>query len=132
MVLLKILNLLNVLLITNPHSGAFPLNLNDFSVFSNLKELCLDGLHISKMEGLENLTKLEILSLPANDISEIEGINNLMNLKYLDLSGNKIKEFNKNKLPPNLQELIIYDNPISYSKELKDFIRLSESCDVRS
>lgn len=47
---------------------------------------------ISKVEGLEGLTKLRNLELAANKIREIEGLETLTGLEELWLGKNKITE----------------------------------------
>ena len=40
---------------------------------------------VTKLEGLENLKKLEVLYLGSSDIVKIEGLKGLTNLKWLSL-----------------------------------------------
>ena len=48
--------------------------------------------NISKIEGLDNLTKLSILDLRNNQIDTIQGLDNLNNLEGLGISNNNIPE----------------------------------------
>lgn len=73
----------------------------------NLKTIILDHNLITDIE-LEDLPKLETLSLIGNQIENIPNLNNLTNLKYLNIDVNKFKELNLNL--PNLEYLSIDDN----------------------
>jgi len=51
--------------------------------------------NISKIEGLETLTRLNDLSLFSNQITTLEGMDTLVNLKVLSLGKNNIKNMDK-------------------------------------
>ena len=56
----------------------------------DIKELDLSNQNISKIEGLDEYTKLEVLNLSGNNIKVLEGISYLTNLRVLILDDNKI------------------------------------------
>lgn len=82
---------------------------------------------ITKIEGLDKLTKLTDLSLYSNQISVIEGLENLCELNIFSFGKNKVLKYEdsietlkgyKNKL----QVLNMADNPYIYgSQSEKDY-----------
>ena len=46
---------------------------------------------ITKIQGLQNLLKLDVLDLHGNQISEIKNLNQLNELRVLNLAGNLIE-----------------------------------------
>lgn len=46
---------------------------------------------IKKIEGLDTLSKIEVLDLHGNQIAQVGGLGNLKELKVLNLAGNQIK-----------------------------------------
>jgi hypothetical protein len=69
-----------------------------------LEKLNLSNNKLTKIEGLEQFTKLKSLDLSYNLIEKIEGLNNLDQLEELDLSSNSIKEISGLE---NLDELTV-------------------------
>ena len=91
---------------------------------------------IRKIEGLDNLTKIEVLDLHGNEIQEVNGLSKLAMLRVLNLAGNKLiaigpqdfqglttlQELNlkRNKIKkvmgfgetPNLEKLFLSNNDI--------------------
>eukprot|EP00658_Telonema_sp_P-2_P061804 TRINITY_DN5046_c0_g1_i10.p1 TRINITY_DN5046_c0_g1~~TRINITY_DN5046_c0_g1_i10.p1 ORF type:complete len:137 (+),score=38.72 TRINITY_DN5046_c0_g1_i10:342-752(+) len=81
----------------------------------NLRILSLGRNLIKKLDNLDSLSHLEELWLSYNWISSLAGIENLKNLKVLYLGNNHINKFRElHRLVelPDLQELVLYGNPI--------------------
>ncbi len=74
---------------------------------------------ITKIEGLEELTKLEALNLRNNQIKDIKGFEKLINLKRLYLNGNKISEIKGLDNLNKLEILHLENNQISEIKGLE-------------
>jgi len=91
---------------------------------SNLEELDLSINVISKIDGIENLSKLTNLKLNRNQIDEISGLEKLQNLKALDLSNNKITEIKGIEKLINLKKLTLKNNQISEINKLDNLINL--------
>jgi protein phosphatase 1 regulatory subunit 7 len=70
----------------------------------NLTDLYFVQDRISKIEGLEGLTKLRNLELGANRIREIENLDTLTSLEELWLGKNKITEMKVRPLPRHISD----------------------------
>lgn len=69
---------------------------------------------ISEVEGLDQLTNLQVLVLNHNKIEEIEGLEALTNLQVLDLASNRIRVIKNLDHLLNLERLYLYDNKIQF------------------
>lgn len=67
---------------------------------------------IKKIEGLDHLTKMEVLDLHGNQINQVGGLSKLKELKVLNLAGNQIRTISTNDLCGlhSLQELNLRRN----------------------
>lgn len=90
----------------------------DFSKFSNLEELNLSGLQITKLPSRLPITlkKLIISSNNFSDVGSLDNLINLVNLEYLDCSHSNITKLDN--LPPNLKILICRHNAITRLENL--------------
>ena len=75
---------------------------------------------------------LALLYLAANSISRVQGVHCLTSLHYLDLSHNLITDPFDEPLPPNLQQLILDDNPITNWSTFHIFPEILESISLQS
>ena len=84
--------------------------------FENIKSLNLWGNNIDDISLLKEMPSLEIISLNVNHIKDLRVFSHLKNVKELYLKDNKISNFNQIeylKNCPNLEKLLLLDNPIS-------------------
>ena len=115
----------------------------------NLQVLILSYHFISKIENLDELTRLKELDLSENRIQRFEGLSKLTLLETLNLTGNLIKELpkaalehlkclktlkiSKNKVPalselgnlailPSLENLYIAGNPVCENEDFKLYV----------
>lgn len=67
---------------------------------------------IKRIEGLENLNKIEVLDLHGNQITQVGGLGSLKELKVLNLAGNQIRNIGTNDFYglQSLQELNLRRN----------------------
>ena len=108
-------------------------------VFFNLEEigmsekvnteywLELDGKgieRISEIEGLEELTRLEFLSLRDNKIKRLDGLDHMVNLENLMLVNNKIEKIEGLENLENLLGLNLTNNRISKLEGLDSLVNL--------
>eukprot|EP01060_Flectonema_neradi_P008981 TRINITY_DN1642_c0_g1_i1.p1 TRINITY_DN1642_c0_g1~~TRINITY_DN1642_c0_g1_i1.p1 ORF type:complete len:352 (+),score=67.92 TRINITY_DN1642_c0_g1_i1:779-1834(+) len=80
-----------------------------------LRKLYLSENNISSIDGIECLSKLEILHLSSNEITRVEPLDKLERLISLDLAGNQILHFSELARLQNLRylrRLLIADNPL--------------------
>ena len=82
----------------------------DWSKFSSLRELYLDGIGLRDISFLSQLPSLERLSLRHNKISNIATLAALKNLRELYLSGNLIKDKSPLDKLPLLEVIDLPDN----------------------
>ena len=75
---------------------------------------------------------LALLLLATNSISRVQGVHCLTSLHYLDLSHNLITDPFAEPLPPNLQRLLLDDNPITNWSTLHIFPEVLESISLCS
>ncbi|MDU6522156.1 leucine-rich repeat domain-containing protein, partial [Clostridium sp.] len=98
-------------------------DLTPLSNLSELKELKINETNVSVLKGLENLTKLEYLSINKgsnyNKVTDLTPLSNLIQMKKLYVSGNSIK--NVTALS-NMTEMNILD--ISKNEGLQDLTGL--------
>jgi len=72
--------------------GYFNGNLNSLTDFVNLREINFQSCHISSLDGIQNLNKLEKVTIDqGNFITDLSPLNGLK-LKYLDVSFNDIND----------------------------------------
>lgn len=83
---------------------------------------------LKKIEGLNNLTKLEVLDLHGNQISQVTGLNALCDLKVLNLAGNQIRAIGPNDLEGliSLQELNLRRNRLKKLLGFKSTVQLQK------
>jgi len=98
-----------------------------------LEKLNLCNNKLTKIEGLEQFTKLKSLDLSYNLIEKIEGLNNLDQLEELDLSSNSIKEISGLEKLDNLAVLTLRKNYIGKIERLEncsflEFLDLNYNC----
>ena len=118
---LEKLTQLKVLKIASPQNYYEPPDLYDADVWDrDYFEL------ITKIEGLKNLTKLEVLDLSRNKIEKIEGLDSLVNLKTLNLSGNPIKKIEGLEHQQKLEKLYLLGCRIQSVPGLKHLKNLKE------
>lgn len=86
-----------------------PINPEDVA---NLTDLYADGLGISDLEGIQNLTNLGFLSLLANNITDITPVKDLPKLFGLHLGGNQIQDISVLAEMPTLENVALSNNPI--------------------
>ncbi len=79
---------------------------------------------INNIEGLRELTELEVLDISNNEITEINGLEELVHLKTLLLSSNKISKIEKLDNLQNLESLLISANNISRIENLDNLEKL--------
>ena len=82
--------------------------------------------YISDIEGLENLTDLQVLKLNDNSILNTVGLESLRNLVILDLSYNQITEIKNLENLVNLKELHLEGNKITEIKGLDTLTKLEK------
>ena len=80
------------------------------SELGNIKGLTIMNSGITKIEGLENKTNLEVLKLSDNQISKIEGLEKCKNLKYLELVNNQITDITPLAVNDRLKEIFLKGN----------------------
>jgi hypothetical protein len=95
----------------------------------SIRSLTLCNLNISRIQNLQDCTKVEILDLSYNQISVIEGLDYLSKLRTLNLGNNRISKIEGLDKLKNLQTLNLENNSIS-SKE--DFQKLTSMTKLRS
>lgn len=76
----------------------------------NLKGKNIESIY--QIEGLSELTNLEVLNLAKNNIIEIQGLETLKNLKTLSLTNNRIETIKGLQNLTNLEELWLDKNKI--------------------
>ncbi len=113
----------NEALISYVNSHADSLDLDDLSIkrtsiprlnlYQWLRFEYIYGDKIKEIEGIQVLTKLEVLSLTDNEIFDISPLAGLINLKGLYLSANNISDVSPLSSLNNLEYLSIYRNNIS-------------------
>lgn len=82
--------------------------------------------NISSLEGIENLTNLNSLSLAKNSIVDITPVCFLSNLSYLNLYHNKVKDIGGLVFTNNLEKLVLDVNQIEDISVLSNKIKLKE------
>ena len=92
---------------------------------TNLTFLDIDSNRISDVSPLKNLTKLTWLDLDDNGIVDVSPLKNLTKLRYLDLDGNRISDMSPLKALTNLIFLDIDENEISDISVLSALINLT-------
>jgi|GEM_PF-2343779 len=92
---------------------------------TNLQKLSLGG-QITKIEGLENLTNLQNLSLDRNQITKIEGLDNLTSLEWLWLGNTQITKIEGLDNLTSLQDLSLHNNKITKIEGLEKLTNLQK------
>jgi len=100
--------------------------IDGLSELTNLQVLLLENNQIEEINGLEHLTNLQKLNLSKNHIKEIKGLENLTKLYYLELSDNQIEEIKELKYLINLRILYLHRNQIKEIKGLENLTNLQE------
>ena len=101
-------------------------------------DTCLEVLDVSNnaLQEIPDLCclndTLALLLLATNSISHVQGVHCLTSLHYLDLSHNLITDPFVEPLPPNLQQLLLDGNPITYWSTLHTFPEVLESISLYS
>ncbi len=80
--------------------------------------------NFNEIEGLGDVTDLEVLDLYKNEITEIKGLNKLTKLKTLILSSNKISNLENFDNLINLESLVLNDNEITKIENLNKLEKL--------
>ena len=104
-------------------------DINDIEGLRELTELEVLDLYsneITEIKGLEKLIHLESLLLSANNISKIENLDNLKNLESLLLSANNISKIENLDNLEKLWSLSLSDNMISKIKNLNNLIAIEQ------
>lgn len=97
-----------------------------FKIKNNLENLCLSGIGLTKMEGVQSFKNLKTLSLGGNKISKIEGLETLTELKELSLNGNQISRIENLDTLQKLESLFLKYNQINKIEGLEQLISLNE------
>jgi len=104
-------------------------DLNDIEGLRELTELEVLDLYnneITEIKGFEKLIHLKSLLLSANNISKIENLDNLKNLESLLLSANNISKIENLDNLEKLWSLSLGDNMISKIKNLNNLIAIEQ------
>ena len=91
---------------------------------SKLEEISFEENRIIKIEGFKNILNLRKLELGKNKITKIEGLDHLMNLTQLSLEDNELFTLGGIGRIVNLMELYIGNNKI---KDIKEIHHLKEN-----
>jgi len=94
-----------------------------------LLTLDLSGLGISKItdiQGLEDITELQVLKLNRNQIKEINGLENLTKLENLQLEKNSIEKIQGLDTLVSLRELNLFRNEITEIVSFVNFEKLNK------
>ncbi len=68
---------------------------------------------IADLEGIEQLTRLEILDLFGNEIRDLSPLSGLRRLRYLDLGSNRVEEVSALSSLRSLQVLLLAENEVA-------------------
>ena len=68
---------------------------------------------IADLEGIGQLTRLEVLDLYGNEIRDLSPLSGLTRLRYLDLGSNRVEEVSALGSLRNLQVLLLADNGVT-------------------
>ncbi len=68
---------------------------------------------IADLDGIEQLTRLEVLDLYGNQIRELSPLAGLRRLRYLDLGSNQVEEVTALSSLKSLQVLLLADNAVT-------------------
>lgn len=109
--------------------GSLVEKIEGLGALKNLKELFISG-RIKRIEGLENLTKLEVLDLHDNQISKIEGLDHLTGLKWLNLNENGIIKVENLDHLINLELLLLEANRDVIYFDTSFFNNLVSECQI--
>ena len=89
----------------------------------NLQSLTIDNCGLTQMPNLSGLKKLNTLSLPNNHVSKIEG---LYNISQLFLYHNDFTEVPTQTIPSTLVRIYMNYNPIKYFPNVNLYANLTE------
>jgi Leucine-rich repeat (LRR) protein len=93
---------------------------------TEILSLNADGRNISSLEGIENLTNINSLSLAKNYIVDITPLCILDKLSYLNLYNNRVKSIESLGLIDNLEKLVLDVNQIVDISVLNNKVNLKE------
>ncbi len=93
-----------------------------------IKELIADNKNISKLDGIEKLVNLEVLSLKQNKIKDLKPIADLKKLRFLNLFNNKVSDIQSLSELKDLKQLDLDTNHI---KNIYPLMNLSKLQDLR-
>jgi Leucine-rich repeat (LRR) protein len=96
-------------------------NLEGIENLSNLQILYCDYNQLTSLEGIENLINLQILYCDYNQLTSLEGIENLSNLETLSCRNNRLTNLEGIENLINLKILYCYNN--NFSNEYKEYLR---------
>ena len=68
---------------------------------------------IADLDGIEQLTRLEVLDLYGNEIRDLSPLAELRRLRYLDLGSNRVEEVSALEAVKSLQVLLLADNEVT-------------------
>ena len=68
---------------------------------------------IAELDGIEQLTRLEVLDLYGNEIRDLSPLEGLRRLRYLDLGSNRVEEVSALASLKSLQVLLLADNGVT-------------------
>jgi len=91
-----------------------------------LRELYIGKNRITKLENLDELSELEILSIQSNRIVKIEGLDSLVNLQQLYISDNGIEVIEGLDKLENLETLDLASNSIKTISNLENNKKVTE------
>ena len=73
---------------------------------------------IADLDGIEQLTRLEVLDLYGNEIRDLSPLAGLRRLRYLDLGSNRVEEVTALASLNSLQVLLLADNEVTEASAL--------------
>ncbi|NHJ22529.1 MAG: leucine-rich repeat domain-containing protein [Candidatus Lokiarchaeota archaeon] len=103
-----------------------PSDIEGLENLRRLEELTLKMCGFREIGDLDYFPDLKTLDLSENSISEIENLENLVRLKYLSLAGNSIKEIKGLDNLKRLKSLIMWGNHVSEIKCLEELSNLQD------
>lgn len=101
-------------------------DLTHFDLLTQIKELDLDGNHLTEISPLKNLKGLTKLCLSNNSIFDISPLQELTALQYLEIANNHIRQIASLAALTNLIELGLSLNQIRAITPLKKLRKLKE------
>jgi len=99
-------------------------DLNGIDQLIRLEMLFCENNELTSLKGVENLKYLKEISCEKNQITDISSLSNLNNLELLNISSNKLTTLNDIKNLTNITELLFSHNRISDLNQISGFIKL--------